>query len=251
MPGDFNKVVSNFPRVARKDYHVLMKTLNNAFSFDLNDAAKSRYHILTFFYAHGRRATLDAYSIKQSTLYDWKKAYERSGKRLSSLIPKSTRPHRTRMMTTDPRLELFIKAMREDFGNFSKAKIKPFLAAYAKSLGLPGYSATKIQKIINRRHYYFEGRIKRRKARIKPLSARVKRSPRETLPGYIELDSITVYINSRKYYFVTAIDVVTKFAWCKLVTALSSRQALLALKEFIRQYGRPIRVIQTDNGASF
>ncbi len=251
MPRDFNKSFSVFPRVSSKDYYVLMKTLNNAFSFDLNDAAKSRHHILSFFYLHGRQATLDAFEIKQTTLYRWKKAYECSGKRLSALIPASTRPHQTRMMTTDCRLELFIKTMREDFGNFSKAKIKPFLTEYAMTLGLSGYGATKIQKIINRRHYYFEGKIKKKRTRFKPLSSRVKHSPKETISGYIEMDSITLYVNCKKYYFITAIDIVTKFAWCQLATSLSSRRAVIALKEFIRQYGWPIRAIQTDNGKEF
>lgn len=228
-----------------------MKTLHNSLSFDLSDAAKYRQHVLEFFYKHGRLAALDAFKVKQSTLYDWKKAYEVSGKKLSSLIPQSTRPHQTRTMTTDWRLEVFIKGLRKQHGNLSKYKIKIFLDEYAESLGLNGYSSGKIQKIINRRNYYFEGKKKKTKTRIKPLSSRLKRAPKEKSPGYIEMDSITLYINDRKYYFVTAIDVYTKFAWCKSATSLSSRQARLALDEFTREYPHSIRVIQTDNGSEF
>ena len=55
----------------------------------------------------------------------------------------------------------------------------------------------------------------------------------------------------RKYCFITAIDIVTKFAWVKLTTNLSSRQARLALIEFGDQYDQSLRVIQTDNGSEF
>lgn len=255
MPSDFNKVFSIFPRVSPKGYHAFMKTLNNAFSFDLSDVAKYRHHVLLFFYSHGRWATLEAFNLKQSTLYYWKRLYEQSGKKLSALIPASTRPHRTRNMTTDLRLEIFLKTMRQEYGNLSKYKLKPFLDEFAKSLGLAGYSTGKIQKIINRRHYYFEGSTVKRKSRLKPLSSRVKHSPKEKMPGYIEMDSITVYVNCKKHYFITAMDIVTKFAWCKLTYSLSSKQAKLALIEFLGEYRKhhlnPIRFIQTDNGKEF
>lgn len=228
-----------------------MKTLHNSLSFNLSDVAKYRHHVLMFFYRHGRRAALDAFEVKQSTLYDWKKLYEGSGKNFSSLIPKSTRPHQTRTMTTDWRLEVFIKSLRKQYGNLGKYKIKPFLDEYAQSLGLKGYGTSKIQKIIKRRNYYFEPKQKKHKTRIKPLSARLKRAPKEKRPGYIEMDSITLYVLSKRYYFVTAIDVYTKFAWCKLAASLSSRQAKLALKEFKKRYSSSIRAIQTDNGSEF
>jgi transposase InsO family protein len=234
-----------------------MKTLTNAFSFDLSDVAKYRHHVLMFFYSNGRRATLKAFNLKQSTLYYWKKLYEQSGRKLSSLIPMSTRPHQTRTMTTDLRLELFLKTMRQEYGNLSKYKLKPFLDEFAKSLGLASYSTGKIQKIINRRGYYFEGKLTKRKSRIKPLSSRIRRSPREKTPGYIEMDSITIYINCQKYYFITAMDIVTKFAWCKLTRSLSSQQAKIALIEFLTEYQKHhknsilVRAIQTDNGKEF
>jgi len=228
-----------------------MKTLHNSLSFDLSDVAKYRHHILVFFYKHGRKPTLDAFGVKQSTLYDWKKAYENSGKNLSSLIPKSTRPHQTRTMTTDWRLEVFIRQLRKKYGNLSKYKIRIFLDEYAKSLGLPSYSPGKIQKIINRRNYYFEPRNKKRKTRVRPLSTRLKRAPKKRKPGYIEMDTVVIYVLGRKFYFITIIDIYTKFAWCKLSTNHSSKQTKLALEEFREIYSHPIHTIQTDNGSEF
>lgn len=65
------------------------------------------------------------------------------------------------------------------------------------------------------------------------------------------MDSITLYVMSHKYYFVTVIDVVTRYAWCSLVKSLSSKQAKDVLIKFIGQYQYSVRAIQTDNGSEF
>ena len=251
MPADFNKVVYILPKFSRSKYIAFMKTLHNSLTFDLSDAAKYRHHVLLHCYKHGWKSTIDAFQIPKSTLYRWRKIYESSGKKLFSLIPKSTKPKRLREMTTDWRLEVFIKSLRQQYGNLSKYKIRIFLDEYAKELDLESYGCTKIGKIIKRRNYFFEGRKKKRKAKVKPLSQRVRKAPKEKTPGYIEMDSIVVYTPGRRYYFMTIIDIVTKFAWCKLTASLSSRQARLALEEFIQEYDCPLRAIQTDNGSEF
>jgi len=83
------------------------------------------------------------------------------------------------------------------------------------------------------------------------FNPRLKHSPKETLPGYIEMDTVTIWALCKKYYFVTAIDIVTKFAWVKLVVNPSSRSAKEALVDFIHQYKHSLRVVQTDNGSEF
>ena len=54
-----------------------------------------------------------------------------------------------------------------------------------------------------------------------------------------------------KYYFVTVIDIVTKFTWVMLVTSPSSRKAKEALTSFTSQYKHPLRIVQTDNENEF
>jgi len=55
----------------------------------------------------------------------------------------------------------------------------------------------------------------------------------------------------KKYYFVTVIDIVTRFAWVKMVPSPSSKQAKLSFIEFKDQCEHPLRVVQTDNGSEF
>lgn len=239
------------PKLNRGNYNTLMKLISNSLTFSVSDAAKFRLHVLDHYYKHGIKSACHAFNIPRSTIYGWRKVFEKSKKKISSLIPKSTRPINLRQMTTNPKLIEFIKAMREEYGSLSKYKIKPFLDEYAKELDLPLYGTTKIGLIIKRRKFFSETHTKMRIKRRKPLTPRLKRSPKEIIPGYIEMDSITLYVLGRRYYFVTAIDIVTKFAWVRLTTSLSSRQARLALIGFRSQYDQLLRAVQTDNGHEF
>ena len=216
---------------------------------ELSDPAKFRKHVLNHYRRYGWRSACDAFGVRKSTLYDWRKQYLLSGKRPSSLIPKSTRPHHTRTMTLKPELVGFIKTMRQEFDNLGRAKIKYFLDEFAAKQNLDSYGTTKIGLIIKRRNYNFGKRKLKRRAR--PLTSRVKRSPKETLPGYIEMDTLHLWVLGRKHYFVTVLDVVTRFAWVKLAKGPSSRQTTFALKQFTEEYRYPIRVVQTDNGSEF
>ena len=251
MPADFYRIRYLCPKFSRANYNALMKTIHNSLTFDISDIAKYRFHVLSHFYKHGFRSAIDAFGVKKSTLYEWKKTFENSGKKMSSLIPKSTRPKQTRIMVVDWRIETFIRTMREKYGSLSKYKLKPFLDEYVKSLGITSYSNTKIGKIIKRRNYFFDKGTKLKARKKKWPYPRLKRTPAVKEPGYIEMDSITIYILGKKYYFITAIDIFTKYAWCKLVSSLSSRQAKLTLIEFQGKLTCSIREIQTDNGSEF
>lgn len=176
----------------------------------MSDAAKFRLHVLDYYYRHGIKSTIHAFNIPRTTIYGWNKVFEDSGKRISSLIPKSTRPINTRQMRLDLRLLEFIKAMRKEYGRLGKLKLKPFLDEYARQLGIASYGTTQIGVIIKRRHYFFGSKVNKRSKKRRPLTPRLKYPPKETIPGYIEMDTISIWALGRKYYFVTAIDIVTK-----------------------------------------
>lgn len=238
------------PKLGKGNYNTLMKLITDSLTFSVSDAAKFRLHVLDHYYKHGWKSASHAFGIPKSTLFDWKKSFESSGKKIISLVPKSTSPHAKRQMLTDPKLVEFIKSLRETYGNLGRAKIKPFLDEFAKDQNLPLYGTTKIGLIIKRRKFFFDTTTKR-KRRKKPLTPRLKRAPKETLPGYIEMDLISIWAVGRKYYFVTAIDIVTKFAWVKLVPSPSSKQAKLAFIDFKNQYKYSLRAVQSDNGSEF
>lgn len=233
------------PKLSWGNYNTLMKLI----SPDLSDPAGFRKHVLSHYYRYGWRSACDAFSVKKSTLYDWKRVFESSGKKMFSLVPKSTRPHHTRTMTLNPVLVEFIKAMRLEFDNIGRAKIKYFLDEFAKRNNLGSYGTTKIGLIVKRKGFSFAKT--RRKRKEKPLSSRVKRSPKEAEPGYIEMDTLHLWVLGKKHYFVTVMDIVTKFAWVSMAKSPSARQTVFALKEFSKEYKLKPRAVQTDNGSEF
>lgn len=235
---------------AHLKYRRLMKTLHNSLKFESSSPAQFKLHAIEYSDKYGVKATLDAFKVKRSTFFYWKKKYKDSDKRLVSLIPKSTRPKSVRKMETDWRLVAFIKAIRKEHGNVGKHIIKPFLDEYAASLGVETISPTTIGKVIKRRNFTFETRTKaKRKTKYQKL--RTRKSPKVKKPGYIEIDTIHVTINNKRLYFVSIIDVYTRFAMVRQVPSPSSKQATLVFQEFQQIYQEKIHTTQTDNGSEF
>ena len=73
----------------------------------------------------------------------------------------------------------------------------------------------------------------------------------DTKPGYIQLDRVKFYYLGKYYYFLTAVDIVTKQAWVKLVPSLTSQYAARLLEEVLRSSWFPLHTIHTDNGSEF
>lgn len=230
---------------------MFMRTAQDSFAMEISDVASFRIHVITHYYKYGLRPTLDAFNLKKSSLYNWINAYEKNGRRVIALVPKKTKPKHTRVMQTDARIVTFIKEMREEHGNIGKSMLKPFIDAYAKELGIESISATTIQKIIKRRNFTFEQRVYAQKQANKFKKLRVRKSPKVTRPGFVQMDSIVVYINYEKHLFMSCIDVFTKFAHVVYVPDLKAQTALTVFQEFKELNPNKIYMVQTDNGSEF
>lgn len=227
-----------------------MKTLENSLHFDKSDPAKFRLHVLEHYYKYGWKPTVEAFKVGKSTLYDWKEQYEQSGKALLSLVPKKNRPKRVRQMTTDWRLIQFIREFREQHGNIGREKIKIFLDEYANELGISSMSHRTITKVIKRRNLFFDP-LKKCKRKNKFSRDRSRKSPKVKAPGYVEMDSVVVYIDNIRHNFMCCIDIYTKFAHVRKVKTLSSLQSKLTFQEFLKLSPHSIHTVQTDNGSEF
>lgn len=231
-------------------YRRLMKTLYSSLKFESSDVAQFRLHVIEYSIKHGVLATLDAFHLKRSTFFSWKKKYKDSSQKLVSLVPVSTRPKSVRRMATDWRLVALIKEMRLTYGNIGKHQLKPFIDAYAKELKTQSISPTTIGKVIKRRNFTFETRG-RAKRKVKYVKLRTRKSPKVKTPGFIEVDTIHLTVNQKRHYFVSLIDIYTRFALVVKVLTPSSKQALVAFKAFEKYYQEAIHTVQTDNGSEF
>ncbi len=250
MSSDHPRLRYLFDRQTHHKYRRLMKTFQTTLAFDTSDVARFRLHVLEYYYQYGLKPTLDAFNIKKSTLYDWRRRYEQAGKRLNSLVPHSTRPRHLRHMETDWRLVVFIEQIRKKYGNTGARIIKPFLDEYARSLGVASLGRTTIEKVIRRNKLTFNHRTQAKKKKQKSR-LRTRRSPRIKSPGFLEVDTIEIRILDKKYFFVSIIDIFTRFARVELVKSRSSRHTKDSLKRFQQTYQYQIHTVQTDNGSEF
>jgi putative transposase len=153
-------------------------------------------------------------------------------------------------MTTDWRLVEFIESMRKEYGNVGAHIIKPFLDEYAGQQGVNSLAVSTIEKVIRRRRLTFETR-KRAKRKTKYAHLRTRKSPKVKGPGYIEMDSITVYVDNTKHLFMSVIDIYTRYALVRRVTSLSAVQATGVFQQFQQQSPNSVHTVQTDNGGEF
>ena len=248
MPSDIPRVRYRLPNFG-SGYNAAMKTLASSLKYADDDPHQFRLHVLKHGKKYGVNAVVEAFGVSRRTYFLWQKRLKDNKGRLVSLVPKSTRPKRLRSMSVDVRLLECIRSIREEYGRIGKEKLVVLVDAYAKSLGISGYGATKIGKIIKRNHYFFEQ--KKRTRVIQARRERMKRSPRNVPPGYLEMDSVHVLIQGTKLIFVTVIDVTTRIAYAERVKSASSYNAATVLQNFQRQYSTQVHTVQTDNGSEF
>jgi len=232
-----------------------MTTYQTVLGFDTSDKAKFRFHVLMVFYEGGFRSVKLAFpKLKRATLYRWKKKYEDSSKRLNSLMPGSTKPHHTRVQTVPVSIVSLIRQLRQDYPRMGKAKIKRFVDQFCYSQGLEVISESSIGRTIKRFNLFYAGKSKGRRIRLdSSKKTRVKLCPKaaDTDPGYIQLDGVKFYYLGRYYYFLTAVDIVSKQAWVKLVPSLKSNHSKEFLREIITTCWYKVHTIHTDNGSEF
>jgi len=238
-----------------KGYCTLMHTIQTALGFGASEKAKFKLHCIEFLEKHGWKSFHDAFpQISRATVFRWRKQFEDAGKLLNALVPKSTRPHKTRKMNIPVPLLGFLKVMRQQHPHLSKYKLKPFLDAWCQTQGIQSGSVSWIGKVLSR-HQLFFGKRKRvyHRRRHSRSGYVIRRTPNpNTVPlGYLQVDGVKVYWAGKKLLFLTALELKTRTAWVKMVPTFSSFHARLFLQEIIASLQYPLHSIHMDNGSEF
>ena len=113
--------------------------------------AQQRLAMLDF-YSQVRDVTLtcQVFKVSRKTFYKWKRRYEESGKRLSSLENQSRAPKRKREKQLTWEQELRIKKLREKYLGLGKTKLQ---LIYQQRYG-EYISSHHIQYVIQKYHLY-------------------------------------------------------------------------------------------------
>jgi transposase InsO family protein len=235
----------------------LMKTFSSIFKFDNSESAKFRLKVIKFSEEYGITGAVKAYGVSKASIMRWKQSLKKNKGKLESLIPKSQAPHRKRQMQLDYRIVNFIKELRENHHRLGKEKLKIFIDKFCSAHNIKTISVSTIGKIIKRNNFFFQphGRIYhgykyKRKINYK---TKVKKSPHNQPLGYVEIDTISSFINGLKFYTFNAVDIKSRFQFSYCYKNNSSATALdflLKLKT-VFPYVTGIKTVQTDNGHEY
>jgi len=222
----------------------------------ITKSAKKRARIIAFWDKHGLEAAMEAYEVKRSTLYGWKKDLNDGAGKLEALNVGSTRPQkvRSRICEWSPEIKDEIRKIREKHPNLGKDKVYKEMVKWCKKSNHQCPSVTTIGRLIadmgglrvypeKIRHDGTIVRRKRSKVLRKPKRLKAK------YPGHVvSMGTIEKFVHGHRRYVITMTDVYSRFsfAWG------TSSHASLAAKEFFEVVQQifpvPIKTILTDNG---
>uniref|UniRef100_A0A7C3SML4 Integrase catalytic domain-containing protein n=1 Tax=Dictyoglomus turgidum TaxID=513050 RepID=A0A7C3SML4_9BACT len=221
----------------------------------VTDKAKWRAKVVTFFEKYGLEATEEAFSVKKSSIYKWRKLLKDNQGRLEVLNDKSKVSKLKRKPNWDPRIVNFIKDLREQYPRLGKAKIKPFLDEFCLKNNLKTISESTIYRIITNKKFFFHPRKITHYGKIVKTEYRKKLRRKGYQPEYpedlLQIDSITRFKDGLKRYILTAIDCEGEFSFAYSYSSLSSKSAQDFFKKLESVFPFKIKAVQTDNGLEF
>jgi len=193
----------------------------------------------------------------RSTLYRWRRAYEKEGPQ--GLEDRSRRPRRMRKSTLHPEVARTVRKLRHRFPAWGKKKLCRLVqnAGYDVSESTVGrlLSAARARGLIEpcpRAH----GRLgKPRRKPARPHAKRLRRGERlhAKRPGEaIQVD--TMQDNNRfgkTFYHFNAVDVCSRWNVAHVATRATAKSATEFLDRLERDSPFPIEAIQVDGGSEF
>lgn len=221
--------------------------------FQQSKVAQQRLKILQFYAEYGEQTTKQAFNVDRKTLWVWQRQLDRAQGQLDALIPKSTRPQRSRTMQTDPRVVMFIRQLRGAHPHLGKDKIKPLLDSFCRQNDLATLSVSTIGKVIRRDPNYRRpaGRRAKTSRKTKGPRDRIRYAPQPQEPGHLALDTIERQYDGIKLFFYSVLDLQSRFAFSLPYPHCNSRNSADFLKRFQAVYPLAIHSVQTDNGSEF
>jgi transposase InsO family protein len=238
-------------------YHDALK-----YAYMITEKAKYKAKILAFWGKHGLMATMDAFPVKRSSLFEWKKTLKENQGKLLSLNEKKRTPKTTRKREWPFEIRQKIKQIRYDelHPNLGPEKIYPLLKTFCKEQNLKCPESRTIARIIAddpekmrifpQKVSHF-GKIKKAKRK------KVIYKPKDIKPEYpgnlVALDTIEKFVNGTRRYIITFEDIYTRFsfAWATSSHASKAAREFFTLCQKVFPYSFNFMWVLTDNGSEF
>lgn len=223
----------------------------------ITEKAKYKTKVLTFWGKYGLYATIEAFNVKRSTLFLWKKKLKEGGGKLESLNDKSKVPQNKRKRNWSEEIIKEIKRIRNVYPNLGKDKINTILNNFCKEKNLKSPKSSTIGRIIKdngglrlfpQKISHF-GKIKKRNRQ------KVIRKPKDFKSEYaghlVALDTIEIFVSGIKRYVITFKDIYTRFTFAWSTNSHGSKAAQEFFDNCVKVFPYPIKNVLTDNGSEF
>ena len=228
----------------------------------LTEKAKYKAKVLVFWEKHGLQATLDAFPVKRSTLFLWKKILNDNQGKLVSLNDQKRTPKHTRKRDWPFEIRQKIKNIRFDevHPNLGSEKIFPLLEKFCKEKNLACPKPKTISRIIAddpEKMRIFPQKISHFGRIKKTNRQKVLRKPKDLKPEYpghfIALDTIEKFVNGTRRYVITFEDIYTRFsfAWATKSHASKAAEEFFELCQKVFPHSCNFLWVLTDNGSEF
>lgn len=227
------------------------------FRYMIQEEAKRRAKILTFWKKYDDDAVDEAYGVKRRTLFLWQKNLKAGNGKLESLNVTKRTPKNTRRRTWDIRILDEIKCLRDKHKNLGKEKLHPLLKKYTDKENLVCPSVMTVGRLISDL-----GGLRDYPKKITGMGKVVKINRKKTLrkpkdfkathPGHcIALDTIEIQKEGRRMYILVAIDLYTRTCFALGTKSHGSQTMAHFFYTVIQFFPYPVVNVLTDNGSEF
>jgi putative transposase len=221
----------------------------------LSRRARARLAMLDWHRAHGANISLTArhFGVSRPTVYRWLARFDRTHP--ASLEDRSSRPHRRRRPSWTVDQLRAVRAVRERYPRWGKAKLAVVLRRDGVRL-----SSSMVGRILARLRHTGElhepiGRriSTRHRSWRRPYAVRKPRDWRVERPGdLVQLDTLDVRpLPNLIYKQFTARDVVSRWDVVELGRRATASSAAAVLEALAERMPFPVRAISVDNGSEF
>ena len=230
------------------------------YSYMITQKAKFKAKVLSFWEKYGFEATIDAFPVKRSALFLWKKKLKQGNGKLESLNDKSRIPQTKRKRIWRFETIQEIKQIRNEHPNLGSEKIHPLLMEFCVDNGFKCPMSRTIARIIEDdpdKMRIFPKKISHFGKIKKANRQKILRKPKHIKPEYpghlIALDTIERIVNGNRRYIITFEDIYTRFSFAWATKSHASKAAEeffeLCIKAFPFSFN--FLYVLTDNGSEF
>jgi transposase InsO family protein len=221
----------------------------------LSRAARARLAMLDWHRAHGRNVSLTArrFGVSRPTVYRWLARFDRT--RLATLEDRPSTPRRRRRPTWTVEQLRAVRAVRERYPRWGKAKLAVLLRrdGVVISVSMVGRILVRLRRSGELREPIGRRISARKRHWRRPYAIRKPRDWPVVRPGdLVQLDTLDVRpVPGLVLKQFTTRDVVSRWDVVELAGQATARRAVGVLDALAARMPFPVRAISVDNGSEF